>query len=150
MPSLLNKPSPTPACVHEMLASVEGNTRKIASLTKLKNKHTEKISATLDFLRLSKKYLSEPQIEAFVKFAAISKINSSILPNITKQPDAAEAAAVTAAKEALLHTNADLDFVYGKLSALAASQQSVLGCLENIISFGDKLLQSLNSLDCNQ
>ena len=145
MLQLLNKPSSTPACIHEILVSIEDNTRKISTLTKKKQKNAEKISATLDFLRLSKKYLSETQIESFVKFSTVSEASSHILPGITKQLDTLESTIISTAKGALIHTDNDPD--HDKLSILISLQQFTLSCLENVIISGDMFLQNLEYID---
>ena len=151
MPTLLNKPISedylavdfsTSSCIHEKLSCIEDNSRKISSLTKKKQKNTEKISATLDFLRLSKKYLSTTQIESFVKFSAISEASSHTLRGITKQLDTLE----STAKDTLLHTDTATSLVHNKLNAVISLQQFALSCLENIISLGDTLLQNLERI----
>ena len=142
---LIDKPSSTPACIHEMLVSIEDNAYKIASLTKTKNKLAEKISATLDFLRLSKKYLSESQIESFVKFSTVSEASSHILLGITKQLDTLE----TTAKNTLIHNDTDLDQVHDKLSSLISLQQFALNSLENVIILANTFLQNLEAIDCS-
>jgi len=128
-----------------MLVSIEDNAYKIASLTKTKNKLAEKISATLDFLRLSKKYLSESQIESFVKFSTVSEASSHILLGITKQLDTLE----TTAKNTLIHNDTDLDQVHNKLSSLISLQQFALNSLENVIILANTFLQNLEAIDCS-
>ena len=128
-------------CTHEILSIIESNSHRISWLTKQKNKRAVKISATLDFLRLSKRYLSGTQIVTFVKFSAVSEASSYTLQNIAKQID--ELKALGTVRDALLHNSTDIDPVHSELHELLTLQHTAIDCLENLITVSNALLQAL-------
>ena len=129
----------TPDHINEMIASIEDNTRQIYIMAKEKNKIAEKIAANLDFLRLSKRYLSHEQIESFASFSNISERNSRTLRQVLQEIDALKS--LDAVKRELLHTNSDLNLVYDELEAILELQRRALGCLEDIIGSGKALMR---------
>ncbi|MCL2852376.1 MAG: hypothetical protein FWE20_04980 [Defluviitaleaceae bacterium] len=131
----------TPDRINQMIASIEDNTRQIYTLAKEKSKIAEKIAANLDFLRLSKKYLSREQIGSFVSFSGISEKNSHTLKQVLQEIDTLKS--LDAVKRELLHTNTDLDLVYGELEAILDLQRSALRCFEDVLISGRELMQLL-------
>ena len=129
----------TPEQINEMIASIEDNTRQIYILAKEKNKIAEKIAASLDFLRLSKRYLSQDQIGSFANFSNISEKKSRTLKQVLQEIDTLKS--LDTVKRELLHTNSDLNLVYDELEAILELQRRALGCLEDIISSGKALMQ---------
>ncbi|MCL2617333.1 MAG: hypothetical protein FWD96_06790 [Defluviitaleaceae bacterium] len=128
----------TPSHINEMIASIEDNTREIYIRMREKSKMSERISASLDFLRLSKKYLSREQIESFTMFSDISEKNSRSLKHIMLEIAAIKS--LDAVKKELLHTNTDLDLVYDKLGSVIELQRSALSCLRDVLRSGEGLL----------
>ena len=133
------KTAATPDHINDMIASIEDNTRQIYILAKEKNKMAEKIAANLDFLRLSKKYLSHEQIGSFASYSNISERNSQTLRHVLQEIDTLKS--LEAVKRELLHTNTDLDLVYDELEAILELQRRALSCLEDVISSGKALME---------
>ena len=127
--------------VSEMITLIEDNTRHIATLTRQKNKNSERVSAQLDFLRSTKRYLSEEQIEAYVGFAVVSNFGSGklreILIQIHKRKD------LENVKRQLLNSQTDFGLVLGDLLEIARYQREAIQCLEDIISSGESVVSLL-------
>ena len=131
----------TPNHINDMIASIEDNTRQIYTLAKEKSKIAEKISASLDFLRLSKKYLSREQIDSFTSFSNTSERNSRTLKQVLQEIDKLKS--LDTVKRELLHTDSDLDLVYCELEAVLELQRFAQRCLEDVLSSGKALMRLL-------
>jgi hypothetical protein len=127
--------------INAMITSIEDNTREIYLLMRARSKLTEKVSASLDFLRLSRRYLSRKQIESFARFTSVLENNSTTLGELLVE--IATLKSLDAVKKELLHTNTDLNLVYNELNSVLELQQRALFCLEDIQEAGDDLLRLL-------
>jgi len=139
--SAVTMPPADPARINEMIASIEDNSRQIYILAKEKNKIAEKISATLDFLRLSKKYLTRDQIDSFTNFSATSQCKALALRQTLSELDTLKP--LDTVRRELLHNNSDLSLVYSELDAMLLLQRTALGCLEDVLDSARSLMRLL-------
>ena len=147
MLSLLTTPAPASAYaaphhnIDEMIASIEDNTRQIYIHAKEKSKIAQKISASLDFLRLSRKYLSREQIESFTNFSNISEQNSHTLKQVLQEIDTLQP--LDTVKRELLHNDPDLNLVYVELESMLRLQRTALSCLKDVLNSGRAFMMLL-------
>ena len=155
MIALLNKPTPaigdttaqarlataTPSRINDIIASIEDNARNICNLVKEKSKSAEKISANLDFFRLTRQCLSCEQITSFASFSKISTKDSHMLKATLREIAALRS--LSTIKKELLHTHTDLDLVYNELQIIFDLQCDALSYLEEILNSSDQLLKLL-------
>lgn len=124
-----------------MLVSIEENTRDITGLLKEKNKVLGKLETTLDLKRYAKEFLDDNQMDQYARFMSYVDVEKQELRKSLQKID--DAKYLSDAKNELLHTDVDYEFVYNELQTINKYQNEAINTLNGMIAQGTDVLNLL-------
>lgn len=128
-------------CVGDIISIIEDNTRNIAILTRKRIKRGERISARLDLLRSTKRYLTQAQVEAYATFSMTSANEGRNIKEFMEEVDKLKS--LPNVKRQLLNSDTDFSSVMEDLEEVAKYQKEIISALTNIIDSANNALMLL-------